>query len=182
MKNLEELGQRICIIGPSSGGKSTLAQALGEKLNIPICHLDQLAHIPHTNWVPRNKSLLQKDHQMFLAKHDKWVIEGNYSFLMKERFAQATGIIWLDFNVAGALLRYIKRTIKNSDNRPGNLPGATKQFSWAHIHYMVFEAPKKRKSYKMLTAESQVKTLRLHSFDQLHNYYNHWNMVPNLLF
>lgn len=176
MTNLDELGCRICIIGPSSNGKSTLAQALGQKLNLAVCHLDQIAHTPHTNWLPRDKKILQKDHQLFLAHNDRWIIEGNYSFLMKDRFAQATSIIWLDFNVFGSLFRYLKRTFENSDNRPGNLAGATQQFSFQHIHYMVFEAPKKRATYKILTEESTVFTLRIHSFPQLLTYYKHWNL------
>jgi adenylate kinase family enzyme len=42
---LENLGKRISIIGLSSGGKSTLAKALGEKLQVNVCHLDQIAHV-----------------------------------------------------------------------------------------------------------------------------------------
>lgn len=103
MESLEKLGKRICIIGGSSCEKSTLAKALGKKLNLTICHLDQLAHIPNTNWEPRDKKLLEKDHRKFLAENKEWVIEGNYSFLMNDRFALATSVIWLDFNVAGAL-------------------------------------------------------------------------------
>ncbi len=176
MTTLDQLGCRICIIGPSSNGKSTLAQALGSKLDLTVCHLDQMAHIPNTNWKPRTKDLLQKDHQAFLTHHEKWIIEGNYSYLMKERFEKATAIIWLDFNVFGSLIRYFKRTAKNSDTRPGNLPGATQQFSWDHLHYMVFDAPKKRHRYQLLTEESKVYTLRLTSFQELIGYYEFWNL------
>ena len=77
MVALHDLGNRICIIGLSSSGKSTLAQALGKKLNLNILHLDQIAHIPNTDWAPRDKALMTADHQAFLTDHTDWVIEGN---------------------------------------------------------------------------------------------------------
>jgi adenylate kinase family enzyme len=181
MMELNELGYRICIIGPSSGGKSTLAQALGKRLDLEVCHLDQLAHIPNTNWQARDKELLEQDHREFLRNHDQWIIEGNYSFLMKPRFAEATSIIWLDFNVWGSLIRYLKRTLRKEESRPGNLPGATQQFSWELIHYMLLLAPKKRKTYRILTEQSQVKTLRLRSFNQLKTYYQYWELEKESL-
>ena len=66
---LEELGRRICIIGPSSTGKSTLAKLLGENLQVKVCYLDQLAHVPYTNWKLRDKSLFSMDHQHFLQQN-----------------------------------------------------------------------------------------------------------------
>lgn len=33
--------RRICIIGPSSGGKSTLADRLGKLLDYPVLHMDK---------------------------------------------------------------------------------------------------------------------------------------------
>jgi hypothetical protein len=63
---------------------------------------------------------------------------------MKERFADATAVIWLDFNVRGAVIRYLLRTFKSRDSRPGNLPGATRQFSWDLVKYIIFKAPKSR--------------------------------------
>ncbi|MDP2124712.1 MAG: topology modulation protein, partial [Parvibaculum sp.] len=41
--------QRILVIGCSGGGKSTLARALGEKLALPVVHLDVLFWKP--GWV-----------------------------------------------------------------------------------------------------------------------------------
>ncbi|WP_228451652.1 adenylate kinase [Chryseobacterium sp. SN22] len=145
---LEDLGRKICIIGPSSGRKSTLVKALGEKLQVKVCHLDQLAHIPGTNWQLRNKELFRKDHAEFLKENREWIIEGNYSFLMKERFTDATVVIWLDFNVPGSILRYLLRTLKSSASHPGNLPGAEQQFSWQLIKYIVFKAPRNREKLR----------------------------------
>lgn len=50
---LEDLGQRICILGPSNSGKSTLASAIGRKCGLTVIHLDQLYHRPGTDWEPR---------------------------------------------------------------------------------------------------------------------------------
>ena len=112
MKELQKFGRRICIIGPSSTGKSTLAKSLGTKLNLKVCYLDQLAHIPNTQWQPRDKEELRIDHLNFVTQNEEWIIEGNYSYLMKERFSKATCIIWLDFNKWASLFRYLKRTIR----------------------------------------------------------------------
>ena len=106
---LESLGEKICIIGPSSSGKSSLAKALGNKLDFKVLYLDQIAHLPNTNWQPREKELMRADHKEFISKNNKWIIEGNYSFLMKDRFSSATCIIWLDFKRIGSLIRFIKR-------------------------------------------------------------------------
>lgn len=176
MVQLKDLGHRICIIGPSSGGKSTLALALSKKLNIEVCHLDQLAHIPYTDWQPRDRKLLEADHNLFLELHKTWIIEGNYSFLMPERFARATSVIWLDFDLWGSLRRYIWRSFQGVDARPGNLEGATQQFSWEHLHYMTFLAPQKRANYQNLLQKSDVTTLRLHSFQELKKYYAFWDL------
>ncbi|CEJ49256.1 conserved hypothetical protein [Xanthomonas citri pv. bilvae] len=55
---LDDLGPRICILGPSNSGKSTLAQARG---CVPV-HLDRLHHLPNTAWIPRPR-------QDFMALH-----------------------------------------------------------------------------------------------------------------
>ncbi|WP_294205859.1 adenylate kinase [uncultured Chryseobacterium sp.] len=176
MVPLEYLGTRICIIGPSSGGKSTLAKALGEKLQVEVCHLDQLAHLPGTDWKPRARDLFRKDHNRFLSENNVWIIEGNYSFLMQERFGAATAVIWLDFKVTGSVLRYIIRSLKNSDSRPGNLEGATRQFSWPLIRYIMFRAPKSRGKYRELITSSNVRLLYLNSFRELKAYYRFWKL------
>lgn len=54
---LDELGTRICIMGPSNSGKSTLAEATGQAKALNVVRLDQLHHLPKTDWVhDRRKS------------------------------------------------------------------------------------------------------------------------------
>ena len=50
---LDQLGPRLCILGPSNSGKSTLAVAIASARGLAPIHLDQLHHRPHTDWVPR---------------------------------------------------------------------------------------------------------------------------------
>lgn len=40
--SLSSLGPRICILGPSNSGKSTLATAIARKCDLRPVHLDQL--------------------------------------------------------------------------------------------------------------------------------------------
>ena len=107
---LASLGRRICILGPSNSGKSTLAAALGVQMGLPVIHLDQLHHQPGSDWVPRPADEFTALHDAALAG-DEWVIEGNYSRLFAARFARATGIILLDLSTPLSLWRYARRTL-----------------------------------------------------------------------
>lgn len=177
--SLDQLGRRICIIGPSSGGKSTLAKSIGEHLNLHVCHLDNLAHIPNTNWQIRDKLELKDEHDNFLTTHKEWVMEGNYSFLMPRRFSQASYIIWLEFNPIGAAFRYIIRSLCQKTERPGNLEGANRQLSWRQLYNILFKAPKLRKIYSEIIANSGCKLLRIYTFKDLKLYYKMWGLANN---
>ena len=47
---------RISVIGGSGTGKTTLTSNLGNKLNLPIYHIDGIHHLK--NWEIRDKSEL----------------------------------------------------------------------------------------------------------------------------
>lgn len=119
---LDDLGPRICIMGPSNSGKSTLATAIGRARGLTPIHLDLLYHIPNTDWQPRTD-------EEFIALHDEalsgasWVIDGNYSGCLPQTLARATGLILLDTSTATSLLRYRRRSRLERD-RPDGLEGA----------------------------------------------------------
>ncbi len=115
---LPELGRRICILGPSNSGKSTLAEAIARKCGLAVVHLDQLHHLPHTDWQPRPPG-------EFLALHDEairgdaWVMDGNYSGCMPQRFRRATGVILLDIPTPLSLFRYVNRCLSGRTRAGG---------------------------------------------------------------
>ncbi len=173
--SLASLGTKICIIGPSNSGKSTLAQKLGQKLNLAICHLDQLAHLEHTNWQRRPDTDFVAEHDAFI-QNENWVMDGNYSICMPQRFARASAIIWLDPPLIGFLGRYILRSLANNDQRAGNLTGAKVQFSLQLIKYTFFNYPKNRQKYNGLLQASHKPLIKIKSMSELNKYYAAWGI------
>ncbi|ESQ77144.1 hypothetical protein [Asticcacaulis sp. AC402] len=168
--HLSDLGARIAIIGPSSSGKSTLATALGAHLGCKVVHLDLLAHYPDTQWRPRPKPELVALHDAELAD-PAWVIEGNYGVAMPQRFARATGVIWLDFDRWGCLWRYVRRCFQPASQRRGTLPGAIERLNWRMVQYILVEAPAKQARYEQMIAQSGRPLLRLESLEALKVFY-----------
>ena len=175
MKSLNELGQKISIIGTSNSGKSTLAQYLAKKLNLPCYHLDQFAFHPNTNWVRRPSDEFIQDHNKLLSGKS-WIIEGNYSSCMKGRFDSSDTVIWLDSSVITCVYRYIVRAIKNDSSRPGRLDGAIKEFNFDMITHILFTYPKLRKRYSDLLSSSNVSPLIISSMKNLNKYYKKWEL------
>lgn len=176
MINLNDLGTNICIIGNCATGKSTLAQSLANKLDLPFCHLDQIAYIPYTDWQPRGKKLISRDHSVFLNINKKWVIEGNYSFLMENRFAHATSIIWLNFSTANSLFRYIKQTLFDVTPRVGIPEGSKNKLILDMFSHILIDSPKNKIEYKELITNSGIKHIEINNSKQLLDYYNFWEL------
>ncbi|MDR9780727.1 hypothetical protein [Rhizobium redzepovicii] len=107
MLPLHALGERIVVLGPSNTGKSTLAVALSNKLGFQSVHLDQLHHLPNTDWQTRPEAEFAKLHDAAILE-ERWIMEGNYSRLMPQRLKRATGAIlitsnhWLRFPLSQA--------------------------------------------------------------------------------
>lgn len=162
-----EIGDRICIIGFSSSGKSTLAENIGKKKNIQYFHLDQLAHIPNTNWQRNDIKEFQKAHDEAIAG-DKWVIDGCYSKLMPQRFARADTLIFIKMSRFGCLYRFIKRAFRKDTHRSGMLEGGIETLNTNMIKYILFKAPKKLKSYdEVIKSNPHLNVIYLKSFKEI---------------
>ncbi|MGH7153183.1 MAG: hypothetical protein ACREF3_04580 [Acetobacteraceae bacterium] len=166
---LDELGPRICIMGPSSSGKSTLATMIGRARGLTPIHLDQLYHLPNTDWQPRPD-------EEFIVLHDKalsgarWVMDGNYSQCLPQRLARATGLILLDASTAISLLRYFRRTWLERD-RPWGLEGGKDSIKWEMIRHIAGITRKNRRRYREMFDQIGLPKIRLSTTREIVRFY-----------
>lgn len=159
--DLAALGPRICILGPSGSGKSTLGVAIGRLQDLPVVHLDQLHHLPGTEWVPRPPAEFTALHDAAIAG-DHWVIEGNYTRLLSQRLARATGLILLDVSAPTSLFRYVRRCWFERA-RAGTLEGARDRVRWAMLHHIAGPSRRNRQRYGTIFAEAALPKIALRS-------------------
>ena len=102
---------RIVIVGCAGTGKSTLARRLGERLNIPVIHLDAL------NWQPGWQALPPDIFRARLAgsiSGDAWITDGNYALLTFDlRLQRADLIIWMERSRLHCLWRVFRRALRS---------------------------------------------------------------------
>ncbi len=169
---LMNIGPKICILGCSNSGKSTLATTLSQKLNVPAIHLDILAHKPNSNWVRQPDSVLIAQHNEIIQRQS-WIIDGNYSVCLSDRLMKANTVIWLDFNPWVCALRYIRRSLQNNPKRPGKLQGSQKEFGFWLLKHILLKYPKRRRHYQNLLEQYPNLTLfRIYSQKQLKVFLN----------
>ena len=175
--HLSDLGDRICILGPSNSGKSTLANAIARKRGLQAVHLDLLFHLPNTDWVQRPKD-------EFIALHDaaiageRWVMDGNYSICMPQRFERATGLILLDVSTPASLLRYFRRTLFEAD-RIGALEGGRDSVKWDMIHHIAVVQPRTRQRYRAMFDGLDLPKLQLSSVKAIKRCFHAWGLSLN---
>lgn len=99
--------KKIIVIGISGAGKSVLARKIGQKLQLPVYHLDAYFHLPGGEMLDRDVFVAQQEAMMTT---DQWLIDGNYAGMLPLRLAQADTVIWLDFPAKLNPLRVIKRS------------------------------------------------------------------------
>ena len=126
--------ERILIIGCSGSGKSRLARKLGQKLGLPVIHLDQLWWTE--NW--QNVTVEEFDSRLAMALNmDRWIIDGNYSRTMGVRLSQWDTVIYLDFSRWACLLGMCQRLLSSrGKTRPDMPAGCPERFSWEFVKWI----------------------------------------------
>ena len=172
---LDELGSRICIMGPSNSGKSTLAEAISRARGLVPVHLDQLHHLPHTDWVPRPADEFAALHNEAI-KGSRWIIEGNYSWLLPQRLDRATGFILLDVPMPVSLYRYLRRCWFERD-RHGALEGGRDSVKWGMIRHITVATRANRSRYEHMFENIELPKVRLGSTRALAEFYRLNNLT-----
>lgn len=101
--------RRVLVIGISGAGKSTLALALGERLGLPIIHLD--AFFWQSGWRETPQEIW-KQRVAELVRRESWVMDGNYGGTLEERVSAADTVVLLDFSRLQCIYRVIRRAVR----------------------------------------------------------------------
>ncbi|MEE1035628.1 MAG: DNA topology modulation protein [Oscillospiraceae bacterium] len=152
--------ERIVIIGCGGAGKSTLARQLGEKLDIPVVHLDKLFWRP--GWVQVSKEEFDKLHREALAR-EKWIMDGNFDRTMAERITRSDTVIYLDFSRFACLMGVLKRVFTTYGKvRPDMSEGCPERIDWDFLKWVWdFNKNKREKNYRLLNEAEGKETIVL---------------------
>jgi len=167
---LGDFGPRICVMGPSNSGKSTLAQAIARSRNLEPIHLDQLRHLPNTDWQLRPDEEFRKLHDTALLG-ERWIMDGNYSLLLPQRLRRATGIIQLDVPTTTSLFRYLRRSWFERE-RAGALEGRKDSVKWEMIHHIAMTTHKNRQRYRQMFDRIDLPKITLLSAREIEGFYH----------
>ena len=148
--------ERILIIGCGGAGKSTLARQLGEKLNLPVVHLDKLWWKP--GWVESDREEFDEKLAAILQT-PQWIIDGNFDRTIPDRIARCDTILYLDFSRVACLLGVWKRVITTYGKvRPDMGEGCPERLDWEFLKWVWnFNKNKRQKNYRLLN-EAEGKT------------------------
>ena len=107
--------KRILIIGCPGSGKSYFAKRLGQILNLPVIHMDNLYWKKDKTSITREE--LQNKLEPYL-KSDSWIIDGNYHNTLKMRLEYATDVFFLDVSREECVQGMLERIDQERDDIP----------------------------------------------------------------
>ena len=126
--------KKILVIGSGGSGKSTFSRRLGEKLGLPVVHLDQLywrpgwVETPKDEWVEIVRDELEKG---------AWIMDGNFGGTRAMRMQAADTVIFLDLPRYLCMYRILKRTlIYRRGQRPDMAKGCDERFDLEFIMWV----------------------------------------------
>ena len=151
---------RIMIIGCGGSGKSTLAQQLGQKLRLPVVHLDQLFWTP--GWVSISKDEFDRLHEAALAE-EKWIMDGNFDRTIPVRLQRCDTVIYLDFSRFACLMGVLKRVLSTYGKvRPDMGEGCPERIDLDFLKWVWnFNKNKRERNYSLLKEAEGVQVIIL---------------------
>ena len=152
--------ERILIIGCGGAGKSTLARQLGEKLGIPVVHLDKLFWKP--GWVESAPEEIDAKIMEELRK-PKWIMDGNFNRTLPQRVKYCDTIIYLDFSRTACLMGVVKRILTTCGTvRPDMGEGCPERFDLEFLKWVWnYNKNKRERNYRLLNEAEGVETIVL---------------------
>ncbi|WP_112136084.1 P-loop NTPase family protein [Glycomyces dulcitolivorans] len=123
--------KRVVIVGSGGSGKSHLSRALGQRLEIPVTHLDAVYFDEHWNPLPKNEFARAQEQ---LVAAPEWIIDGNHNSTLPIRLREADTVVLMDVSTVAALWGAVSRQIRHGAGQHGN--GIHNRLNWAVIRYI----------------------------------------------
>lgn len=124
--------RRIAVVGTSCSGKTVLARALAEVLDVPHVEMDLLYWLP--NWQKRPKDEFRRLLRAAGAG-DAWVMDGNYGWARDIVLPRVTHVVWLNYPFWTVLRRALVRTVCRVATREKVCNGNCESFRGSFLHY-----------------------------------------------
>ncbi|WP_240629168.1 AAA family ATPase [Pantoea rodasii] len=177
MMALSDFGPRICILGPSNSGKSTLAQAIASQTARPLIHLDQLYHLPDTHWQARAEADFRQLHQDAIAG-ESWIMDGNYVRTLPDRLTRASGIILLDIHPLQSYFRYLRRTLFDKQRVGGVVSAHQREhLTWEMTRYLLITSRDHRDRNRRMFEAWTLPKLLLSSPHEVNQLCREWGLL-----
>jgi adenylate kinase family enzyme len=164
--------KRIVIIGTTSAGKSTLAEALAKKIGGDFIELDALHWEP--NWVEAPDEVFHERVDK-ATQAEKWVVAGNYSKVRELVWSRAEVIIWLNYSFPVVFWRLLTRTIRRVVTQE-ELWNGNRESGWSHLklwsdeslfHWLFKTYWRRKREYPLLLKEPHNAHLKVIEFKSL---------------
>ncbi len=162
---------KIMIFGDSGAGKSTFAKKLGEKLALPVLHLDEVMETMGREDKKAIGAFIEKETQKA-----KWIMDGNaFTKDTHARIKAADVIIVFDINRFKALWSHIRRYASKKLAKRASIGGESQKLNLPYyIPYILWQFPGRKNAAIHRAAEHNKKVIFVKNRKQANKLVEHW--------
>lgn len=134
--------ERVAVIGCGGAGKSWLALRLGQRLGLPVVHLD--AHYWRDGWSRPTAEAWRAKHEQII-RAPRWVIDGHHASTLGRRIEAADTIVLLDLRTASCLAGLLGRRLRRTGPARADRVGA-ERLTWQFVRYVATFRRRRRRA------------------------------------